>query len=48
MKLPGACHPVEGGDHSYALPKSQSARQAAAFDEASRAIVEFVRRVLAK
>jgi predicted alpha/beta-hydrolase family hydrolase len=47
MKLPGALHPVEGGDHSYALPKSQSSRQAAAFDEASRAIVEFVRRVLA-
>lgn len=47
LKLPGAVHPVEGGDHSYAVPKSQSARQAAVFDEASRAIVEFVRRVLA-
>jgi predicted alpha/beta-hydrolase family hydrolase len=47
MKLPGAVHPVEGGDHSYALPKSQSARQGAAIDEASRAIVEFVRRALA-
>ena len=47
MKLPGAMHPVEGGDHSYALPKSQSARQDAVFDAASDAIVEFIRRVLA-
>ena len=47
MKLPGAAFQVEGGDHSYALPKAQSSRQAAVFDDATRAIVEFIRRVLA-
>ena len=46
MNLPGAMHPVEGGDHSYTLPKAQWTRQTAVFDEASKAIVEFVRRVL--
>jgi predicted alpha/beta-hydrolase family hydrolase len=47
LKLPGALHVVEGGDHSFALPKSQGARQTATLDAAANAIVEFVRRVLA-
>jgi predicted alpha/beta-hydrolase family hydrolase len=39
---PPALHIVEGGDHSFALPKKDSARQAAVFDDVQQAIVEWI------
>jgi predicted alpha/beta-hydrolase family hydrolase len=48
LKLSGAMHVVEGGDHSFALPKSQAARQHAVMNAAADAVKEFVGRVVAK
>ncbi|MCE9637359.1 MAG: alpha/beta fold hydrolase [Planctomycetes bacterium] len=48
MKLPGTLHTIEGGDHSFALLKSQQSRQAAELSAAADAIVEFAQNVLAK
>ena len=47
MKLPGALHVVEGGDHSFQLPESQEHRQRAVLGRATAAVVEFVRRLTA-
>ena len=44
MKLPGALHVVEGGDHSFQLPASQRARQRAAMDAAADFVAKFTRR----
>jgi predicted alpha/beta-hydrolase family hydrolase len=48
LKLPGALHVVDGGDHSFALLKSQQAKQHATMDAAADAIVAFVKKVLAR
>jgi predicted alpha/beta-hydrolase family hydrolase len=40
-----AVHVVEGGDHSFKLSKANASRQAAAYREAERAIVEWIRGV---
>ncbi len=39
---PPTLHIVEGGDHSFALPKKDSARQAAVFDDVQQAIVDWI------
>lgn len=39
---PAALHIVEGGDHSFALPRKDASRQAAVFDDVQRAIVEWI------
>lgn len=46
LKLAGSLHVVAGGDHSFALPKSQSLRQQAELDGAADAVAWFVRKVL--
>jgi predicted alpha/beta-hydrolase family hydrolase len=46
QKLAGALHVVEGGDHSFALPKSQAGRQQAELDGAADAVASFVRKVM--
>ncbi len=48
LKLPGALHVVDGGDHSFALAKTQAARQRAAMDAVADAVAAFVKRVLAR
>lgn len=48
MKLPGALHVVEGGDHSFAVTKSSGLSQRATLDAAADAIADFARKVLAK
>jgi predicted alpha/beta-hydrolase family hydrolase len=45
LRLPGALHVVDGGDHSFAVPKSKAASQRAAFVDAADAIAEFVAKV---
>jgi uncharacterized protein len=47
LRLSGSLHVVEGGDHSFTLPKSQSVRQLAEMDGAADAVEWFVRKVLA-
>ncbi len=37
-----ALHVVDGGDHSFALPRKDAGRQAAALDDAQRAIAEWI------
>lgn len=44
LRLRGALHAVEGGDHSFQLPKSQAARQRAALDAAADAVAAFAGR----
>lgn len=48
MKLPGALHVIEGGDHSFQLPAAQRARQRAEMDGAADAVASFVSKVLAR
>jgi len=48
LKLPGALSVVDGGDHSFALPKSMAPRQRATMDAAADAVAEFVRKVVAR
>lgn len=48
LKLAGSMHVVEGGDHSFALPKSQAGRQRAAMIGAADAVAEFVKKVVAR
>jgi uncharacterized protein len=48
LKLSGAMHVVEGGDHSFALPKSQAARQRPALEDVADAVAAFTKRVLEK
>jgi predicted alpha/beta-hydrolase family hydrolase len=43
-----AVHVVEGGDHSFKLSKADASRQAAAYREAERAIVEWIRGVIGR
>ena len=47
MKLAGSLHVVEGGDHSFVLPKSQSVRQLAEMEAAADAVEWFVGKALA-
>lgn len=47
MRLAGALHVVEGGDHSFTLPKSQSVRQLGEMEGAADAVEWFVRKTLA-
>jgi hypothetical protein len=42
LKPPPVLHIVEGGDHSFALSKKDSARQAAVFDDVQQAIVDWI------
>ena len=48
LKLSGALHVVDGGDHSFALPKSQTAHQREAMDAAADAVAAFVGKVLGR
>jgi hypothetical protein len=43
---PPALHIVEGGDHSFALPRKDSARQASIFEDVQRAIVDWISSVI--
>ena len=43
LKLPGALHEIDGGDHSFQLLKSQAARQRAAMDGAADAVARWMR-----
>lgn len=47
LKLAGSLHVVEGGDHSFRLPASQSVRQTAELEAAAEAIEWFVHKVIA-
>ena len=48
LKLAGSMHVVDGGDHSFALPKSQAGRQRAAMIGAADAVAEFVKKVVGR
>lgn len=47
-RVAGSLHVVDGGDHSFALPKSRAAEQAATLSGAADAVAAFVRKVLAR
>ena len=47
LKLRAAVHRVDGGDHSFALPKSRAAEQRGTLDAAADAVAAFVAKVLA-
>jgi predicted alpha/beta-hydrolase family hydrolase len=47
-KIPGALLEIDGGGHSFELPKSRAAEQSAALDRATKGIVQFLGRVLAR
>jgi predicted alpha/beta-hydrolase family hydrolase len=48
LKLPGAMHVVEGGDHSFAVPKAMSGKQRGAMDGAADAVAAFVRKAMGR
>lgn len=47
LNLAGSLHVVEGGDHSFRLPNSQSVRQRAEMEAAADAVEWFIKKVLA-
>ena len=46
LPRPTALHIVDGGDHSFKLPGHDRARQAAAYYDAQRSVVEWVKEVM--
>jgi predicted alpha/beta-hydrolase family hydrolase len=48
LQLPGAMHIVEGGDHSFGLPKTQADRRRATMNGVADAVKEFVGKVVGR
>jgi len=46
FRIPGSLHVVEGGDHSFELPRRESHRQKAELERAADIVVRFVQHVL--